>query len=742
VQERGALAAVDALLSLVRIESEVLRDGAVTPLPLDEIVPGDVVILNAGDVIPADALVLDGRGPLVDESALTGESFPIEKVSGALPSDTSVAGRTNSLFLGTHVVSGEGSALVVVTGRGTELGRISSRLRRKPVMTGFEHGVRAFGLLLVRATFVLTAVILVANVLLSRPFVDSLLFSLALAVGLTPQLLPAIVTVSLARGARRMARERVIVKRLETIEDFGSMQVLCTDKTGTLTSGSVELVGAFDVDGRPSDRVLELARINAAGQTGFTNPLDAAILEAAGAGDGDGAPLDEIPYDFRRKRLSVLASVGATSLLITKGAFEQVTDVCSRLERAGGSDATTFATMRDRVERRFEQLSGEGYRVLGLAVRDVGERTRVDVGDERDLTFVGFLAFLDPPKDDARETHRALAELGVSLRMLTGDNRLAAARVAELVGLDADSLVTGAELASMDESELARRVGDIQVFAEVEPEHKERILAAFRTAGFVTGFLGDGINDAPALRAADVGISVNTAVDVAKQAAAIVLLEKDLGVVLDGVRLGRQTFANTMKYIFVTTSANFGNMLSMAGAAAFLPFLPLLPRQILLLNFLSDLPGTTIATDAVDPEQVEHPEAWDVHLIRSFMIVFGLISSAFDVATFVTLRVVFDAHAALFHTAWFVESTATELAVMLVLRTRRPALRSRPSAPLLVGTVLVAVLTAVLPWTPVARHLGLVPPHVSILLALVVITAAYVICTELAKAAFWSRHRS
>ncbi len=740
-EERGATRAVEALLSMVQVEAEVRRDGVVASVPLRDVVPGDVVVLNAGDVIPGDCLVLSSDALQVDEAALTGEGFPVEKSPGALADDPPLAARTNCVFLGTHVASGQGEVLVVATGRATQLGGVSAELRTATPPSGFQRGITSFGLLLVRATVTLTVLIFVVNLLLSRPFVDSILFSLALAVGLTPQLLPAIVAVSLARGARRMARERVIVRRLESIEDFGSMEILCTDKTGTLTQGTVTLASALDPEGADSDRALRLAAINARLQTGFENPIDQAILTRVGSSAGRETRLGETPYDFTRKRLSVLVDDDGRSLLITKGALDNVLAVCSTVERKVGAPVP-IARAESAIRERFEAMSADGLRVLGLAIRGLPGRRSCTADDETEMTFVGFLTFADPPKDDVRSVLAELSSLGIGLICVTGDNRLAAAHVATAAGLDATTILTGPELDELDDTELAARVRDIAMFAEVEPAHKERIVKACRATGRVTGFLGDGINDAPGLHAADVGISVNTAVDVAKQSAAIVLLDKDLGVLSDGVRLGRQTFANTLKYVFVTTSANFGNMLSMAGAAAFLPFLPLLPRQILLLNFLTDLPGTTIASDTVDAEQLQRPQTWDIHMIRNFMIVFGAISSCFDVLTFVILRVGFGAAAPLFHTGWFVESSATELAVMLVLRTRRLAIRSRPSAPLLLSSLGVMALTLALPYSFLAHALGLVPLTAGVVATLVLVTLGYVVVTEIAKGVFWRRQDS
>jgi Mg2+-importing ATPase len=728
-QERSAGVAVDALLARVRVEVEVLRNGVEVAVPAEEVVVGDVVVLRAGDIVPADCRVLESQSLLVDESTLTGESYPAEKTPDAVALDDTPTGRTNTVFLGTHVASGAGTALVVAVGRSTEFGALSAQLAARDVVTGFERGITAFGLLLVRAMTVLVTAIFVVNLLLERPVVDSALFSLALAVGLTPQLLPAIVAISLATGARRMAAERVIVKRLDAIEDFGAMTVLCTDKTGTLTAGAAKLDAAFDLAGHTSTEVLRLARLNAGLQLGFANPLDQAILDGAGVVD-PALRLDEVPYDFERKRLSVLVAEG-TPILITKGALDGLLAIATTAEVAG--EVIALDSVRAALQERFTSLSADGYRVLGLATRALPDRQTVTADDEAGMTLRGLLAFQDPSKPGVAEAIRDLAALGVSVRLVTGDNHLAACHIAAEVGLDVQTVLTGGEIRALDDTELARRAAMVSVFAEVEPLGKERLVRALRSAGHTVGFLGDGINDTAALHTADVGISVDTAVDVAKQAAAIVLLDKNLSAVADGVRVGRQTFANTLKYVRVTISANFGNMLSLAAASAFLPFLPLLPRQILLLNFLSDIPGLTIAGDTVDSEQLARPRAWDIRSIRTFMVVFGLISSAFDILTFVTLRVGFGAGADLFRSGWFVESMATELAVMLVLRTGRPFFRSRPGRALLGTSLLVAAVTVTLPFTALAHPLGLVPLPAPILAVLVGLTAIYVVANEIAK---------
>jgi Mg2+-importing ATPase len=744
-QERGAARAVQALLAVVRAQAEVMRDGALVEVPVEEVVPGDVVLLNAGDIVPGDCLVLESRSLLIDEAALTGETYPVEKVPGQVAEDEPIGRRANAVFLGTHVVSGAGRVLVVATGGQTQFGRVSSRLEHRPLATSFERGMTAFGYLLVRAMVVLVAAIFVVNLLLSRPILDSALFSLALAVGLTPQLLPAIVVISLSNGARLMARHRVIVKRLDAIEDFGAMSILCTDKTGTLTTGSVVLGEALDIEGNRSERVRRLAALNACFQTGFANPIDAAIVAAAGDTVASARRIDELPYDFSRKRLSVLVDEGrgpngGSRLIVTKGAVDAVVDVCSSAELSSG-EIVGIDDVRDRIGQAFESLSSEGYRVLAVAVRHVPIAERLTSQDEADLVLIGLLTFLDPPKAGADVVLRDIAAAGISLRMVTGDNRHAATHVAGMVGLDASALLTGEAVAGLDDAALATRATTTAIFAEVDPLAKERVIRALRNGGQVVGYLGDGINDAPALHAADVGISVDGGVDVAKEAAAIVLLDKDLRVLLDGVRQGRRTFANTMKYVFTTTSANFGNMLSMAVAAAVLPFLPLLASQILLINFLSDFPATTIATDDVDPEQLDRPHRWDIGFVRRFMLVFGGVSSVFDLLTFGVLRFGFAADATLFRSGWFLESVATELAVLLVLRTRRPFFRSRPSRLLLTTSLLVAALTLFVPYSPLAGVLGLDAPPAVLLVVLAIVTALYVAVTEVVKDRFYAANR-
>lgn len=725
LQERGAVRIVEELMASVRVSSDVLRDGSEVEIAVDDVVLGDVLILRAGDVIAADARVLTSDSLLLDESPLTGESFPVEKQPGVLDADTALPARTNMLWCGTHVVSGMGTAAVTAVGADTEFGKVGARLAQAHVPTSFELGLRHFGLMLMRTAGVLVAALFVVNLALHRPVVEALLFSLALAVGLTPQLLPTIVSVTLSYGARRMARRRVIVKRLDAIEDIGAIDVLCTDKTGTLTTGVVRLERAIDPDGKASARVRVLAWVNASLQRGFVNPIDAALCADPPSPSPHVQALEELPYDFDRRMLSVLAEVDGATVLVTKGAFQSVLAACA-----------TDPAVEARLGHRFEELSAAGARVLAVASRTFehgAAPTVLTTADERDLTFEGFLCFVDPPKPDAAAALLELSALGVATKIITGDNRHAAAHAARAVGLDVADVLTGEELATLSPEALDARVRQVTVFAEIDPLHKEAIVAALRRSGHTVGYLGDGINDAPSLRNADVGISVDTAVDVAKHSAAVVLLDKDLAVLAEGIRQGRRVFANTLKYVRVTMSANFGNMLSMAVAAAVLPFLPLLPRQILLLNFLSDIPGTTIAADRVDEEAVADPHGWDITRLRNFMIVFGIISSVFDLTTFAVLRWGFHAGATTFRTGWFIESTATELVVMLVLRTRRRAWRSRPGAALLYSSLAVLALTVVLPFTPVAHTLGLASPSATMIAALAAITLGYVAVTEAAK---------
>jgi P-type Mg2+ transporter len=732
-QEHRANAAVAALRGRLALTVQVVRDGALRTIPASAVVPGDVVRLAAGNLVPADGLVLAATDFLVSEASLTGESFPVEKRPGVVAPGTALAARTNCVFLGTSVRSGTATVLVIETGRATAFGAVAARLQVRAPETEFLRGVRQFGQLLMRVMIVIVLFVLTLNQWLGRPMLDSLLFAVALAVGITPELLPTIISVTLARGARGMARRGVIVRRLEAIEDLGSMDVLCTDKTGTLTEGVIALDAAVDIEGRESAEVLRLAYLNAELESGIDNPLDAAIVAAgehARLDTAGYAKIDEIPYDFIRKRLTiVVAREGEPGqhLIITKGAFASVLAIC-----------TPDAAQRERLEAYYREKSAQGYRMLAVATKRVAAAEDYGHDDERGMAIAGFLLFFDPPKADAGKTIRELEALGIRMKVITGDNRYVAAHVATAIGIDPKAMLTGEQIAAMKDEALWHLAERTALFVEVDPQQKERIVRALQRTGHTVGYLGDGINDAPSLHAADIGISVEKAVDVARESADVVLLRHDLDVLRRGVRDGRAAFANTLKYISITTSANFGNMVSMALATPLLPFLPLAAKQILLNNFLSDLPSMAICTDNVDAEHTERAQRWNVAEVRRFMIVFGLLSTVFDLLTFALLLYAFDADEPTFQTAWFVVSLLTELVVLLVLRTRMPAIRSAPSRLLLWSTAAVGALALAIPFAgPLARAFGFVPLAWSLMLAAVLVVAAYVVTTELAKFAYY-----
>jgi Mg2+-importing ATPase len=737
-QEHSAANAVEKLLAIVQIKASVLRDGGAKEIPIEEIVPGDIVILNAGDIVPGDCLVHESKDLFIDEATLTGETYPVEKSVGVLAAETPLGQRTNALWMGTHVVSGSAKALVISTGKETEFGKVSERLKLRPQETDFEQGIRRFGYFLMEVTLVLVIAIFAINVYLARPVLDSFLFSLALAVGLTPQLLPAIISINLAHGAKRMAQAKVIVKRLAAIEDFGSMNVICSDKTGTLTEGIVHLQSAVDVEGAPSDKVFLHAYLNAFYETGFTNPIDEAIRGSRQFDLTGYQKTDEIPYDFLRKRLSILVAHDDTHLMVTKGALTNVLAVCA-LAEIGEGRIVDIATVRDRIQQHLAEFSNKGCRTLGVAYKNIGSESRMSKDHEAGMTFLGFLVLFDPPKANIIETIASLKNLGVALKIITGDNHLVAANVSQQMGLSNTKILTGPDLHQLSDGALLKHVVDVDVFAEIEPNQKERIILALKKAGNVVGYMGDGINDASALHAADVGISVESAVDVAKEAADIVLLEKDLGVLVQGVREGRTTFANTLKYVFMATSANFGNMFSMAGVSLFLPFLPLLPKQILLTNLMTDFPEMTIATDRVDTEMVERPRRWDIKAIRKFMITFGLVSSVFDYLTFGVLLLFLHATQDQFRTGWFLESVISASLIVLVIRSRKPFFKSRPGKYLLVATLLTVVVTLALPFTPLGEVFGFSRLPISFLLFIAIIVVLYIVTAEIAKTIFYQK---
>jgi P-type Mg2+ transporter len=744
-QEQGATDAVEKLLAMVQVKTTVLRQGTPQEIPHEEVVPGDIVLLEAGGNIPGDCLVLESKDLSVNEAALTGETYPADKMQGVLSAAAGLSQRTNTLYMGTHVISGAATALVVKTGKQTEFGQVSERLKLRPPETEFEHGLSKFGYFLMEVTLILVVLIFVANVYLHRPVLESFLFSLALAVGLTPQLLPAIVSVNLARGAKQMAQKQVIVKRLAAIENFGSMNVFCTDKTGTLTEGEVKIHAAVDATGQQSggenptqaNRVLLYAYLNAAAESGYVNPIDVAIRQHQTFDISSYQKRDEVPYDFNRKRLSILFATENTHLIITKGALKNVLEVCSTVEIAPGQ-IIDITGERQQLLQQADELGRQGFRALGVAYREFNQDC-FSKADEITMTFLGYLALFDPPKSGIAETLSELEQLGITPKMITGDSRAVALSIIQQIGLPATPVLTGSQLQQLSDEALMHRVQQTNVFAEVEPNQKERIIIALKKAGNVVGYMGDGINDASALHAADVGISVESAVDVAKEAADIVLMQKDLNVLIAGVKEGRITFANTLKYVFMATSANFGNMFSMAGISLFIPFLPLLPSQILLTNLLTDFPEMTIASDLVDRELVSQPRRMDIKFIRNFMVVFGLLSSVFDYLTFGALLLLLHAQPEQFRTGWFMESAISASLVVLVVRTRQSIFHSRPGKYLFWATLVTVALALIIPLTPLAPLLGfrVLPPH--FLWVLGAIVALYGIAAESVKHVFYQR---
>ncbi len=738
-QERGASNAVSQLLKMVQIKCKAIRGGQEVDVETEDIVPGDIILVDAGDIIPGDCIIIESNALYADEAAFTGETFPVEKSAGVVDANATLSKRSNCLLMGSHIISGTAKALVVKTAKDTEFGKISERLASKTPETDFEKGIRHFGYLLMEITLILVIIIFAINVFLHKPILNSFLFSLALAVGLTPQLLPAIITINLSTGARRMAKLQVIVKRLSSIENLGSMNVLCSDKTGTITDGKVKVNAVLSSEGKASDKALYYVWLNASLQKGFTNPLDQAICEFYKGKPFSGKIINEIPYDFIRKRLTVIVNVDGKNLAITKGAFNNVLEVCDKMENANG-EIVPLDGVKDQVESEYEQLGNSGFRTLGISYKEISD-TDFDRNDESGMTFLGFVTLFDPLKPDAAATIASLKTSGVSLKIITGDNALIAGNLATQVGIKNPTIITGSQMQDMSTTAFVEQVLKADIFAEVEPNQKEQIILALKKSNNVVGFMGDGINDAPALHAADVGISVNTAVDVAKEAADIVLLDSDLSVLEAGIIEGRKTFANTMKYIFMATSANFGNMFSMAGASLLLPFLPLLPKQILLTNLLTDFPEMAIASDSVDQESIAKPQKWNLDFIKRFMVVFGLLSSVFDYITFGVLLYVFHANEALFQTGWFTESVISATLIVLVVRTKLPFTKSKPGKYLTIATFAVLAFVLILPYiTPIASLFGFIKLPLSFYGWIVLIVTAYILSAELAKRWFYKRY--
>lgn len=742
-QEHRAASAAEALRKRVALRVRVMRDGLIKDVPATDLVVGDVVVLSAGALVPADCRLIEQRDLFVNEALLTGESYPVEKTAHDA-NVTEVAESTaldDGVFMGSSVVSGTARALIVATGKSTHLGAIANALHKPAPPTAFTLGIRSFGLLIVRLSLLLVLFVLLINLLLDRPPVESFLFALALAVGLTPELLPMVVSITLARGAVRMSRAQVIVKRLSAIHDLGSMDILCSDKTGTLTEAHIKLVREVDISGRDSSDVLQWAHVNAAFETGLKSPLDDAILQAASVDLAAWRKIDEVPFDFERRRVSILAEAGGRRFLVVKGAPEDVLKHSSTVRMVGSETAMPLDERAKAVaQSTLEQLGDEGFRLLGVAWREVEpQRDHAGIGDEKELTFAGFAAFLDPPKASARSALATLSSLGVAVKILTGDNERVTRHVCASLGIPVEDVINGQELALLTDDALMARLAGTTLFCRMTPPDKARIIRAFHRRGHVVGYLGDGINDAPSLQAADVGLSVEGAVDVAKEAAAMILLRPDLNVLAEGVREGRRTFANIMKYVMMGTSSNFGNMFSMAGASVILPFLPMLPIQILLNNLLYDASEVSIPLDSVDEVMIAAPRHWDMDFVRNFMLVLGSVSSLFDFLTFGLLLWIFKASEELFQTGWFVESLMTQVLVIFVIRTHARPWSSKPHPALVATSIGFVAIAVALPFTPIGGWFGFVPLPGQVLLALMALTFTYLLVAEQAKHWFVTR---
>jgi Mg2+-importing ATPase len=740
-QEFKAEKAAEMLKQKVTTSATVIRDGKEREVRIADIVPGDIVRLSAGDVVPADARVISAKDLFLDQSALTGESFPVEKISSPLNVKEAPATEwDNCVFLGSSVVSGIAHAVVVATGNLTEYGKIAQKLVTKDPETEFDRGLRKFGFLIMQVTFLLVAFVFIINALYKRDVLESFLFAIALAIGLTPELLPMILSVNLSKGALQMSKKGVIVKRLAAIQNFGGMDILCTDKTGTLTENRITLVQHIDLNGKDDERVLLYSYINSRYETGLKSPLDAAILAHENIDIKGYEKVDEIPFDFMRRRVSVVVQHQGQRYFITKGAPEEVVSVCNFYELDDKiSDLTLEA--RERIEKKYRDLSNEGFRCLAVSYKRTKEDKQVyHINDESDMVFLGFVAFIDPPKQTAKKSIRLLKRTGVDLKIVTGDNELVTKNVCERIGIEVKDVVLGSQIPHLQDIALARVAERANVFARVTPVQKDRIINALKHSGHVVGFLGDGINDAPSMKTADIGISVDNAVDVAKESADIILLHKSLTVLREGVLEGRKTFGNTMKYVMMSTSSSFGNMFSVAMASLFLPFLPMLPIQILLNNLLYELSQSAIPMDNVDREYLQKTKRWDISFVRRFMIVFGPVSSIFDFLTFFIMLYVFKASGPLFQTAWFIESLCTQTLVVFIIRTRKtPFYKSRPSKSLLLASLTVVGVAVILPFTELGAVFEFVRPPPIFFLVLVGLIGAYLVLAEIVKKLFYGR---
>jgi Mg2+-importing ATPase len=742
VQEHRAGREAEKLSEMVRATATVYRNSRQQEVKIREVVPGDIVDLFAGDMIPADLRIISCKDLLINQSSLTGESMPVEKIAEPIKSKSNApAELTNIAFMGSCVVSGTALGVVVKTGLATQFGELSRRLAVIVPESSFDKGIRKFTWLMIRFMLILVAVIFAINAFNKHSYIQSLLFSLSVAVGLTPEMLPMLVAINLSKGAIAMSKKQVIVKRLNSIQNFGAMDVLCTDKTGTLTLDRIVLEKHCDVIQKESDEVLRLAYINSFYQTGLKNILDKAILRHNTLLVKQYRKVDEMPFDFSRKIMSVVIEADGKHKIITKGAPEEIFKRCTKCELDGDILDLGDIILTD-LKDEYYQLSQDGFRVIAIAYKNVDNPREVySKDDEYDLVLMGYVAFLDPPKMSSKKTIEALKNLGVEVKVLTGDNELVTRKICSDVGLDVKGLVTGEEIEKVDNNQLKDLVKTTSVFARLSPLQKERVIHALHENKHIVGYLGDGINDAPALKASDVGISVNNAVDIAKESADIILLEKSLLVLQDGVIEGRRTFGNIVKYIKMGSSSNFGNMFSMTGASLFLPFLPMLPIQILLNNFLYDLSQIAIPSDEVDNEYLLKSRPWNVNYIKKFMIFIGPISSIFDFITFAVLLFIFHAAQPLFNTGWFLESLCTQTLVIHVIRTGKiPFIESRPSQFLMFTSIYIVTIGLGIPLTVMGKYFGFVTPPLLYFPVLAVIVACYLYTVQIAKKWFIGRY--
>lgn len=737
-QERNAGKVVEKLQSMICLKSTVLRDGQPHEIVSANIVPGDVLLLKAGDMIPADCLIIEANDLHANEASLTGESYPVRKYAGILDQATVLAKRTNCLWQGSNVISGSAKALVINVGANTIFGGIAKSVSTS-VETAFEKGIKDFGLLLMKITLVLSFFILVVNLLNHKSVIDSALFALALAVGMAPELLPAITTIAMSAGAKRMLAKKVIVKKLTSIQNLGEVNLLCTNKTGTITEGAIKVSGLVNGFGEESAFVNDIAFWNAYFEAGYANPIDDALKKLVPQTKKLPKKIAEVPYDFIRKRLSVAISINTEKLLISKGAFDQIVSICTKVKLSDGS-ITDIALHKAEIENRFKQFGVTGLRAIGVCYKNI-TADKISRDDEKEMIFAGFILLNDPVKAGIVEALDELKKLQVSVKIITGDNKNVAKCIASDIGIANPVIMTGGQLFNTSPEALKLLVNKTHIFAEVEPQQKERIIHALRHS-YTVAYMGDGINDVAAINAADIGISVDNAVDVAREAADFVLMEKNLMVLADGIKEGRKTFANTLKYIFVNTGSTFGSMCSVAVASLILPFLPMLPKQILLINFITDFPYLTIASDNVDQQQLDKPGKWNLKAIRNYMLIFGAHSSLFDMITFLVLLFILKVKNSAFQTGWFVESTIVQLAILFIIRTRKNFLKSRPGSYLLILSIIGLLLTITLPYLPFANSLGFVHLPFINLVAMLLVVMAYIITADLLKVWFFKNNKN